>query len=558
MSGHLGEAGLGSELVARDAWSRVKLDRPRLLPLDLRTGLYRVAIVTLVLLGAYLRSRRYWLDPLGLWVDEATWGLRLFRRSLTALEFRPIAYMALTKLIVKVYCDERTLRLLSYAAGLLSLPLSADLAKYLFRSRWVRVSCVAVVAYNPLLIDMAREFKPYSVEFFVHLTLVWLFVRWKISRSRTWFAALLLCSVFAFTFAYNIVFLLPGLFTVLGYTLLRAKAQRALAVTVVATLAAMAVMLAVYVCVLRGTVKDDDGGTEQFWGKKYDVFYLPSAQPSAHPLARASWLIAKYRDLAVFPGSHGNKPSTATPVVSETTGQLSALGSYAWLALHFAGLAALIAYRRQWLLLLTSPLLVCAVFNGLNLWPFGAFRSNVFLLVYLILIPMFGLDALLSLRAPVARLAGAAGVALLLAANLSTGFEPHIRKHFFCTQSEMGSLLGSMASVRAQQPERLRLHATLVLLDSYSCAPFIFDAVYNDSARRAFGDLLGKGIDARCPGSLTATTKVLNAAHGKPFFVVVSDQRAMLSYARMLRQHTHVLDHETIRGTHDLYFVTAR
>ena len=349
----------------------------------------------LILIGVYFRSRRYWIDPLGLWVDEATWGLRLLRRSLTQLEFRPIGYMALTKLIVRVYCDERTLRLLSYVAGLLSLPIAADISKRLFKSRLVRVLCVAVVAYNPLLIDMAREFKPYSLEFCVHLGLVWLFLRWRVSGSRSWLGALLACLVLAFPFAYNVVFLLPGLFALLGHTFLRARAYRALLATVCAAIAAVAVMAIIYFGALRGTTQDS-GGTEQFWGKKYDVFYLPNARQPHRALGRLRWLARKYCDLAAFPGSHGNPSRKGDFAVGETPHKLAEVGSYAWLSLHGLGLLTLLVYRRQWLLLLTGPLLASMAFNALSLWPFGAFRSNVFLLAYLGLDShMVGLDILL-------------------------------------------------------------------------------------------------------------------------------------------------------------------
>jgi 4-amino-4-deoxy-L-arabinose transferase-like glycosyltransferase len=517
---------------------------------------YRVALVALILIGIYLRSRRYWIDPLGLWVDEATWGIRLFRRSLTQLEFRPIGYMALTKLIVTVYSDERTLRLLSYVAGVASLLLTADLSKYLFKSRLVRVLCVAVVAYNPLLIDMAREFKPYSVEFCVHLGLLWLFVRWRASRSRGWLAALLACSALAFPFAYNVVFLLPGLFTLLGYTFLREKAYRALVVTVCAAIAAIALMAAIYVSALRGTTEDSGGSTEQFWGHKYDVFYLPTALLPSSVAGHVSWLARKYGDLAAFPGSHGNRQLTASAGVTEATSKLARIGSRAWLFLHGLGLLALLLYRRQWLLLLLGPLLMSMLFNALSLWPFGAFRTNVFLLAYVILIPMFSLDVLLTARIVMARLAGALGSALLLVTNLSTGFEPHIRKHFFSTQTEMTSLVEHMAAVRAQQPIGLRRHATPVVLDSYSCAPFIFEAAYNDSAKRAVGSFL-KDIDVRCM-NVSGTKKLLRAFPGEPFFVVVSDDRMKAPYDRMLRTQSKVIDHQAIRDTHDVYFVTAR
>jgi 4-amino-4-deoxy-L-arabinose transferase-like glycosyltransferase len=516
-----------------------------------------VTLVALILIGAYFRSRRYWLDPLGLWLDEATWAIRLFRRSLTELEFRPIGYMALTKLIVKVYCDERSLRLLSYVAGLASLPIAADISKYLFESRLVRVLCVAVVAYHPLLIDMAREFKPYSVEFCVHLGLLWLFVRWRKERSRLWLGALLVCSVLAFPFAYNIVFLLPGLFTLLGSVFLRARAYRALLATVCAAIAAAAVMATIYVSALRGTTQDTGGSTEHFWGKKYDVFYLPNAQQPHRATTRLRWLARKYCDLAAFPGSHGNPSRKGGFAVGETPHKLAEVGCYAWLVLHGFGLLTLLAYRRQWLLLLTGPLLTCVVFNALSLWPFGAFRSNVFLLAYLVLIPMFGLDVLLAMRVVLARLAGALGSALLLIANLSSGFEPHTRKHFFSGQTEMTSLVTRMAAIRAEQPDKLRLHATPVLLDSYSCAPFIFEASYNDSARRQFAQFFTE-IDVSCPPNVQAAQETLRGSRGQPFFVVVSGDRTMSTYARMLRTRTRVIAHEVIRDTDELYFVTAR
>jgi hypothetical protein len=518
---------------------------------------YRVALAVLIVVGVYFRSRRYWFDPLGLWVDEATWGIRLITGPLTKLEFRPIGYMALTKLVVTLHSDERTLRLWSYLAGLASLPITADLARYLFKSRLVRVLCLAVVAYNPLLIDMAREFKPYSLEFCVHLGLVWLFVRWQARHSRAWLGALLVASVLAFPLAYNIVFLLPSIFTVLGYTLLRAKAYRALLASVCAALAALAVMAAIYTSALRGTTQDR-GGTERFWGKKYDVFYLPAATPGSHLSARLRWLADKYGDLAAFPGSHGNRALSPEVPLTTVTRKLGAIGAGAWLALHAVGIVALLVYRRRWLVLLVGPLLVTIAFNAISLWPFGAFRSNVFLLAYLFLIPMLGLDVLLLARRAAARLAGTLGSALLLVTNLSAGFEPHIRKHFFSTQTEMATLVRRMASVRAQQPFALRRHSTLVLVDSYTCTPFIFESRFSDSATREFGSLLRKDLDVRCMSSVSAARSMLRASRNQPFFVIVSDDRSMPAFAQMLRASSRIIVHERVRETHDLYFVTAR
>jgi hypothetical protein len=365
------------------------------------------------------------------------------------------------------------------------------------------------------------------------------------------------CSVLAFPFAYNIVFLLPGLFTLLGYPFLRAKAYRALLAAVCAAIAAAAVMAAIYVSALRGTTQDNGGSTEHFWGTKYDVFYLPNAHQPHRATTRLRWLARKYCDLAAFPGSHGNPSRKGDFAVGETPHKLAEVGCYAWLLLHGLGLLALLAYRRRWLLLLTGPLLVSMAFNALSLWPFGAFRSNVFLLAYLVLMPMFGLDVLLAMRAVIARLAGALGSALLLVANLSSGFEPHARKHFFSGQTEMTSLVTRMAAIRAEQQDKLRLHATPVLLDSYSCAPFIFEATYNDSARRQFAQFF-KEIDVACPPSVQAAQEALGGSRGQPFFVVASGERTMSAYARMLRTRTRIIAHDEIRDTNDLYFVIAR
>ena len=543
-------------LAANPVWLPARLSERWLPSPRVQQLAYRAALIAFVVIGAFFRSRRYWVDPLGLWVDEAVWGLRLFGRPLTGLEFRPIGYMALTKLIVSIHSDERSLRSLSYLAGLASLPITADLAKHLFKSRVVRVACVAVVAYNPLLIDMAREFKPYSVEFGVHLGLVWLFVRWHVARSRAWLSALLAGLVLAFPFAYNITFLLPGVFTLLGYTLLRERAYRAFAMSLLAALAALALMAGIYLSALRGTTQDR-GGTEQFWGKKYDVFYLPNAQQPSHAWARAEWLALKYRDMATFPASHGTALAANDTRIVHWALALAKLGAGVWLALHGAGLAALVASRRRWLLLLCGPLLVCALFNAASLWPFGAFRTNVFLLAYLILIPMLGLDVLLTGDRALARVAGAVGAASVLLANLSSGFEPHVRKRFFSTQTEMRSLVERIAPLRAHQSEALKLRPTLVLLDSNTCTPFIFEARYNDSVQRQFGTLLNKELDVRCIPSISATQELLRRGAGRQFFIVTSSGRNTSGYARMLGEHARIDAHEEIRGVHDLFFVTA-
>src|SRR5882724_6793795 len=74
MSGHSDGAGIAAELGPQEGWGAPGFGRSWLAKLNVWRVACRVALVALILIGIYLRSRRYWIDPLGLWVDEATWG----------------------------------------------------------------------------------------------------------------------------------------------------------------------------------------------------------------------------------------------------------------------------------------------------------------------------------------------------------------------------------------------------------------------------------------------------------------------------------------------------
>lgn len=542
-------SGLGS---AASVDLGVTLALPRWRSADARLVAYRVALIAFVLLGAYFRSRRYWFDPLGLWLDESSWARRMLTRSIFNLEFRPLGYMGLTKLLVAPHCDERTLRLLSYLPSLASLGVVVDLSRRLFASRLVRVLCVAVVALHPVLIDMAREFKPYAIEFFVHLSLIWLFVRWYDRRTRVRFGTLLVCAVLAFPFAYNVVFLLPALFGVLGYLLWRARAWRALLVWAGSALLALGLITAIYFAALRSTASDTEGA-EQFWGDKYRVFYRAEAQPER--FARARWTVDKYAGLAGFPSGIGlSSEEVLAPSVQDV---LAHPVSWVWLALHLVGLLASWRYRRWRLFLLAGPLLVTIVFNRFGFWPFGVFRSNTFLLAYVVLIPMVGLDWLLSQRRIVAGAAGALGCSLVLCSCLTVGRDLHERKHSMSTQSETKALLERMRAIH-EQPGEQHEQRVFVLLDNYACSPFQFFLNHNQSADPKLLEFVNTSVDYRCSRGAGGVATGLRQSPGKLFFVVASNDRFTSQYEKAMSAEGEVLVKESIRDAHQLYFVRSK
>ena len=528
-----------------------------LLDNDRAQRLYHVAVVLLLSLGVFFRSRRYWVDPIGLWADEASWARRLFKHSLTGFDFRPIGYMDATQVAVHVYSNEQTIRILSYVAGLTSLIIAIDIGRLAFRSRVVRLLYLAVVVFHPLLIDMAREFKPYSLEFCVHLGLIWLFLRWQASGARRWLHALLACTGVSFLFAYNVVFLFPAIFGLLGVKFLREKSYRSLFITVFAACAALALIAVIYFGVLSQMGTTAEG--EKFWGGKYDVFYLANdAARGGAVQSHASWLVHKYLDLAVYPDVQRDKWAFPASVSSTVAGALIEANYYLWLALHALGLVALFfAGRRHLLALLVVPLVVIMGFNWFGIWPFGPFRANTFLMSYYILIPMVGLDAVSSWLGKFGWAAAAVACSLILVPDLSVGFDSHARKHFSTGPSEMRALLRRLKELREHGPELARTEKSYVLMDWYSCSPFEYYTQYNDSTRREFGNYLADNFDFECTKTPKGVQSFMHKLSGKSFFVVVTDDRALRATRAVVRKGAAILDEERVRETHDLYYATA-
>ena len=520
---------------------------------------YELAAGLLLSLGVLLRSNRYWFDALGLWMDEAAWARRLFRPSLTNYEFRPIGYMNVTRLAAHVYCDEHTIRILSYSAGLASLFFVFDISRLLFRSRAARLVCLATVVFQPFLIDMAREFKPYSEEFCVHLGLIWLFLRWRATGARGWFWALLGCSVFAFLFAYNIVFLLPAIFSILGVTFLKQRDYRSLTATVLAAVAALLLMLSVYFVALREPDGDSDGAAK-FWGNKYDVFYLANGRAQARaPQSHVSWIAHKYLGLVTFPNTERDQwrfPAWVSPAVSDG---LVTLDYYAWMALHAAGLIALsLRGRRTFLVLLASPLIVIIGFNWFGVWPFGVFRTNTFLLAYYVLIPMAGLDLLIRWSRGLGSVVVLASCLLFLVPNFSVGFDWHTYKRFGTGHAEIRTLFRRLRELRDAEPDAARQEKSHLLLDVYSCAPVEFYTRYDDTTRREFGSYISDNFEFNCTQSNAASQAMMRQWRGKSYFVVVTDDRQRAAFQALVSKHARVISKERVRDAHDLYFVTGK
>ncbi|HEV8246544.1 MAG TPA: hypothetical protein VGP93_12285, partial [Polyangiaceae bacterium] len=453
-----------------------------------RPWLYGVAMASVLTIGVVFRTIRYWYRPISLWLDEAWWARHLVEKPLTEQVFRPIGYMALSRMLAGISRTEQSLRLLSWLCGIGSLFVALYLGSRLFRARLTRLLFVFAVAFQPLLIDMAREFKPYSLEFCLHLSLLAMYLRWRETLRQRWFWALLASLSLSFVLAYNVVFALPGPFVLLALELWQRQKFRPLAALVASAVLALALMLGLYVTVIRKQV--DMGEAAESWAKKYNVFYVSSefrAKGATVGDSRLTWLRRRYFETAAFPGIE-RRYWKAPPDWPEARRELlSRVDSAGWFLLHVMGLFVLLYQRRfRVLTLFAAPLVVAMAFNLVGYWPLGEFRGNTFLLAYLIAIPMFALDGLLASLLPL-RIAGTLlGSALILLPNMTIGRNDHRRKYALVGNFEINPLLRRLNSMYDRIPQSQRHEKVTVLLDNYTCWVVMFYPGHMDGFKERF------------------------------------------------------------------------
>ena len=343
------------------------------MPAEASTRLYFVAALTLIGLGVVLRLAGYF-GGIELWWDEASWAIRIAQDEPTAN--RPLGYVWVGRWLIELRNTEPVIRSVSLFAGILSLPVFLAMCRKAGLSRLTSLFGLFVLAVHPAAIDMTKEFKPYALELLLHLMLLWLAFAF-LKSPETWRLALLaLAATLAAPFSWSIVVIYPALFTTVALSAFRRRSIPQLLVTVGGAVTTLGILLVAYRVQRQGVVAKPG-----YWGDKYDVFYVGSGLPGL-----ASWLLEKTYDVATFPArleAFWLPPPTVEVFVALQ------------LALCLLGVIAIGAARR-WdrAALWVSPWLVTIGVNLLGRWPYGVFRTNLFLLAYGLLLALAGLDGL--------------------------------------------------------------------------------------------------------------------------------------------------------------------
>jgi len=480
----------------------------------------RIATLSLLVVGFALRARGFLFSTIPFWEDEAAWAIRLVDLPLKEHVIRPLGFMALSKLLAWLFSPSETvLRLLPWLASVGALLLSPLLAKRLFSSAAARLLFVAIVALHPGAIDLSKEFKPYSVGFAVHLLLLLLALRY-IDGGKLLNLAVLLGLLFTGTLlSQDAIFAYPAIFGVLLFEAFRARRVRhvvGIALTAVATLALLGTL---YVYQWREAVGRGDDTTD-YWGKKYDVFYV---QADGQGASRLSWTAARIGELVGLPGMR-RETWRAPHLREQAMAELKNVDLNVWEALGLLGLGALVYRgRRREAVLLAGPLVVMVAFNALGFWPLGAFRTNLFVLVYAAGLAGAAVDKRNS-RPGGLDLVPAFG--LVVAPFLLLGHTSHGTKS--SSMAAGSAFTDAMRALASLQPRGGRSSKLELALDSASCTPWRYYTRYHPDKERM--QQLTRRFDARCIRNLEGMVRVLRHGLTTPesrAFVLVSRARSI-------------------------------
>lgn len=442
------------------AWGKARLAaKPAALVVGAVTGLVLLA-------GLFFRARGYLFDGSAFWLDECVWAMNLTTRDLLQNQIRPPGFILVSRWLALLFGPTETvLRALPWLSSVVAMLASPFLARRLYGSSAARLFFVATVVLNACVIDFSKEFKPYSLGFMLHLVLPLLTLRYVETESPKDLGATLGVATLGCVLSQDLVFTYPGIFLVLGIETLQ-KRRTHLRFVVLAAAVIIAALLAQYLLMWRHMPK----GGSNYWGAKYNVFHTDD-----HKVSYLSWFFERYRDMTGFPGIRRDHMDGGTHAERE---QFRLVDRWLWLALHVGGLAV-IAWMRRWreALLLVLPIVLICLLNRMGIWPIGAFRSDIFVIVHFSAIAAMSFDGFARDRA---RWFSALPALVIVILPLVT-FERvwHSRKQYLAYDSNFPQILRRLVGRPPSGDDQLQP----VVLDRRSCEPWRFYTEFHPATR---------------------------------------------------------------------------
>jgi hypothetical protein len=485
-----------------------------------KTRPWLLAAGALVMLGAVLRLWGYF--EYEFWYDEAFWASRTLRS--VSNPTRPIGYMFLSQALAKLHNTEALIRLPSLLAGIASMPLLLKACRASGLSWPVSLLGLFALSIHPWAVTASKEFKPYALEFALHLGLLALFATYVNSRKTRDLVLLLCLCAISTGFAWTVAMLFPWLFlSLLALTWQNRNKLHAL-LTVSGGAVSAACLGAIFLFRLKGTSEQRD---PTHFGAKYDVFYMGDGGVLDHAL----WLLRNTAEVAAFPARLG-------PFLERGPG---AQAAFEWLhaSACLAGCAYLVKKRAFFSLAAWLGTWLTAI--GLataRVWPYGVFRTNLYLLAYTFLFVLCGVQLAWewarerNLASKLALGLALAYVALVFPYRLSKAAE---KTAGGATASVRKSLETIKAYEAAAAPWEGR--GPLLILDGLSCAPFKYYTRDHATARGELRDFFRKRMKSECMGRGTKRLRYrVNRSLKRGFWLIVSKATYIEPMAEYVRE----------------------
>jgi hypothetical protein len=460
-----------------------------------------------LVLGFWLRARGFFYDVPAMWGDECSWTTMLHELPLKELLIRPPGFMLVSRVIVTFFEPTETpLRTMPWLASVATMAMAPFLGRRLFRAPAARLLFVAVISLHPCATDFAKEFKPYSVSMALHVGLALLTCRYvdtKRARELMW---LLGVAVVGTLFAQDVIFSFPAIFAIVGWDALRHD-RKQLTPIFVAAGAILLLLLVQYLFIWRNLPKDES----DYWAGRYNVFYSKESGVSF-----PEWFGNRYGQVAAFPG-YQRFYWKGSLIPSDERMNLRGIGYYLWLFLHFAGIVSMFWRKRfREAALLLTPLLVLIGFNLVGYWPFGAFRTNVFLIWNTAGIAAMALEESSTRRRPIEATVPASVLIVIPLLFFEDDWPPTKRALTFI--SEYPAVLEWLAE---RAPESPAGRQTLIL-GRGTCPPWKYFLKYHPKTRHLRPRLEG-GFDVLClktKEELDPTLNRLTTSSSRPTWLV--------------------------------------
>lgn len=453
-------------------------------------------LLPLFALGFYYRTLGYW-TPLEFWTDEAIWASRIVNQLGSSI--RPPGYVWLIRHLAEFHNTETVLRLPSWVASLASLPLLALVLRQFGFSRGLTFLGVFVLTIHPWAVGMAKEFKPYALELTLHLAIVSAALACR--KVDTLWPLGLLCvlGVVAPTLAWSVALLLPWVFLALLLDCWTRKRRVRAALVVASGLASAAALLVVLWP--RLTAKSS-GSSVSYWGKRYDVFFVGNGLEE-----HALWLLKKTAQLAQFPAQ------LDSGLLREGFG-LQAPLNWLHVAVALIGGIALFGKRRYTrLLLCVGPWATMLLLGALGKWPYGVFRTNLFVLSFTLFSCLSGVEQLAALlsRVRIARHVGAAllsAYALVVFPYQSSAFAT--KPDSFAVTSSVRQALEIIIQEEERRPTKSRAskrRRRRLLMDKHACAEYRYYVKEHAVYRKRLGPFYRSRVRTQCLGLNTGSVR---------------------------------------------------